>query len=219
VPNEHGERSMTTEIASLSGKRASAHLADRRPRVAAAETPDLDLIERIAAGNRLAMHALYARYSARVFRFALRIVGNPADAEDVVSDVFLDVWRKAGTFAGRAQVSTWLVGIARNKAIDARKSRSAEPWDEDAASAIADPTANPEAEMQTLDRRAVIRKCLAQLSPAHREIIDLVYYHGKSIDEIATVNRIPPATVKTRMFYARKRLAAVLREQGIGTAA
>src|SRR5215472_18708909 len=104
---------MIADFASLSHKRASSRLVAGRPRAAAEPTPDVELIERIAAGNRLAMHALYARHSARVFRYALRILASRADAEDVVSDVFLDVWRRAGTFEGRAQVATWLIGIAR----------------------------------------------------------------------------------------------------------
>jgi RNA polymerase sigma-70 factor (ECF subfamily) len=207
---------MITNIATLSNERASS-LPAGRPQVAT--IPDRELIERIAAGNGLAMQALCARYNARIFRYALRLVGSRADAEDVVSDVFLDVWRKAGTFEGRAEVSTWLIRIARNKAIDMRNSRSAEPWDEDAASAIEDTTANPEADVLARNRSGIIRACLTQLSPVHREIIDMVYYYGQSIDDIAKLTGVPHATVKTRMFYARKRLAAVLRERGITTAA
>jgi RNA polymerase sigma-70 factor (ECF subfamily) len=210
---------MISNVATLSTKRASPRLRAGRPQVAGAAIPDRELIERVAAGNRLAMQALYARYHARILRYALRLVASRADAEDLVSDVFLDVWRRAGMFEGRAQVSTWLIGITRNKAIDMRNARSAEPWDEDAASAIEDPAANPEADVLARNRRAVIRACLTHLSPSHREIIDLVYYHGQSIDDIAKLTGVPHATVKTRMFYARKRLAAVLRERGITTAA
>ncbi|MBO0712021.1 MAG: sigma-70 family RNA polymerase sigma factor [Acetobacteraceae bacterium] len=210
---------MITNVATLSNKRASSRVPAGRPQVAITAIPDRELIERIAAGNGLAMQALYARYNARIFRYALRLLGSRADAEDLVSDVFLDVWRRADTFEGRAQVSTWLIGIARNKAIDMRNSRSAEPWDEDVASAIEDTTANPEADVLARNRNGIIRACLTQLSPAHREIIDLVYYHGQSIDDIAKLTGVPHATVKTRMFYARKRLAAVLRERGITTAA
>lgn len=210
---------MITNVASLSDKPASSRLTAGRPQVAVAAIADRELIERIAAGSRLAMQALYARYNARILHYALRFVRSRADAEDLVSDVFLEVWRMAGTFEGRAQVSTWLIGIARHKAIDMRDSRSAEPWDEDAASAIEDPAANPEADMLARNRSAIIRACLTHLSPAHREIIDLVYYHGQSIDDIAKLTGVPHATVKTRMFYARKRLADVLRERGITTAA
>ena len=180
---------------------------------------DEQLIARIATGNRLAMRVLYARYNQRVFRFALRLVQNEGLAEDVVSEVFFDVWRKAATFEGRAQVSTWLLGITRNKALDARKARSTETWDEDAAQAIEDPAADPEVEYQKKDTRAVMRKCLERLSPTHREIIDLVYYHGKSIDDVARITGTGHATVKTRMFYARKHLAELLGAYGITTAA
>jgi RNA polymerase sigma-70 factor, ECF subfamily len=181
-------------------------------------TLDEQLIARIAGGNRLAMRVLYARFSERVYRFALRLTDNEGLAEDVVSEVFFEVWRKAGTFEGRSQVSTWLLGITRNKALDARKSRSTDGWDE-AAETVEDPANNPEVEYLKKDVSAVMRKCLAQLSPAHREIIDLVYYHGKSIDEVAKLTGAGQATVKTRMFYARKHLAELLGAYGITTAA
>jgi RNA polymerase sigma-70 factor (ECF subfamily) len=107
------------------------------------------------------------------------------------------------------------MAIARNKAIDARRQRTNECWDEEAAAAIADPADNPEAVMQKKDTGAVMRHCLTQLSPAHREIVDLVYYHGKTIEEVAEITGITQATVKTRMFYARKRLACLLDAHGI----
>jgi RNA polymerase sigma-70 factor, ECF subfamily len=171
---------------------------------------DVQLIARIAGGNRLAMRVLYARFSQRVYRFALRLIDNEAMAEDVVSEVFLDVWRKAGTFEGRSQVSTWLLGITRNKALDARKLRSTDGWDDEAAKAVEDPANNPEVEFQKKDMHAVMRKCLMQLPPAQREIIDLVYYHGKSIKEVADIVGVGEATVKTRMFYARRKLASLV---------
>jgi RNA polymerase sigma-70 factor (ECF subfamily) len=204
---------MITEVTTLPSGRGSS--------TAASDIKHLDeqLIARIATGNRLAMRVLYARYNQRVFRFALRLLQSESLAEEVVSEVFFDVWRKASTFEGRAQVSTWLLGITRNKALDARKTRSTDTWDEDAAQAVEDPAANPEVEYQRKDTQAVMRKCLAQLSPTHREIIDLVYYHSKSIDEVARITGAGQATVKTRMFYARKHLAELLGAYGITTAA
>jgi RNA polymerase sigma-70 factor (ECF subfamily) len=204
---------MITEVTTLPAGRVSTANSEAR------EILDTQLIARIATGNRLAMRVLYARYNQRVFRFAFRLLQSETLAEDVVSEVFFDVWRKASTFEGRAQVSTWLLGITRNKALDARKLRSADGWDQDAAEAIEDPAANPEVEYQKKDTRAVMRKCLEQLSPTHREIIDLVYYHGKSIDEVAKMTGAGQATVKTRMFYARKHLADLLGAYGITTAA
>jgi RNA polymerase sigma-70 factor (ECF subfamily) len=203
---------MTIDTGALSTGRGSQTTATKG-------TLDEQLIARIAGGNRLAMRVLFARFNERVFRFALRLTDDTGLAEDVVSEVFFEVWRKAATFEGRSQVSTWILGITRNKALDARKARSTEGWDEEAAVNVEDPAANPEVAFQKNDLRAVMRKCLAQLSPTHREIIDLVYYHGKSIDEIARLTGAGQATVKTRMFYARKHLAELLGAYGITTAA
>ncbi|WP_368734434.1 sigma factor, partial [Klebsiella pneumoniae] len=87
--------------------------------------------ESIAAGERTAMHVLYARHNVRVFRFILRIVGDASIAEDLVSQVFLDVWRTAGQFEGRSQVSTWMLAIARFKALTALRNRRHEDIDQD----------------------------------------------------------------------------------------
>jgi RNA polymerase sigma-70 factor (ECF subfamily) len=206
---------MITEVTTLPAGRVSSTANSSETK----EILDTQLIARIATGNRLAMRVLYARYNQRVFRFAFRLLQSETLAEDVVSEVFFDVWRKAATFEGRAQVSTWLLGITRNKALDARKQRSTDSWDQEAAEAVEDTAANPEVEYQKKDTGAVMRKCLAQLSPTHREIIDLVYYHGKSIEEVAKITGAGQATVKTRMFYARKHLAELLGTYGITTAA
>src|SRR5947208_17138825 len=80
-------------------------------------TSDEALIGRIAAGDKLAMQVLFARHHVRVYRFVLRLVGEPSRAEDLISDVFLDVWRQADRFEARSQVSTWLLAIARYKAL------------------------------------------------------------------------------------------------------
>ena len=170
-------------------------------------TPDEVLIGRIANGERLAMQVLFARYHVRVFRFVVRLVRNEATAEDVISEVFLDVWRQAGRFQGRSTVSTWLLAIARFKAISALRRRQDEELDEEAAAAIEDLSDNPATALEKKDKSAMLRKCLAGLSSEHREVIDLVYYHEKSVEEVAEIVGIPENTVKTRMFYARKKLA------------
>jgi RNA polymerase sigma-70 factor (ECF subfamily) len=188
------------------------------PSAATRVTPDDALIERIAAGDKLAMQVLFARHHVRVFRFILGVAKDRTIAEDLTADVFLDVWRQAHKFAARSAVATWLLSIARYKALSALRSRRAhDPLDE--ASAIEDPQAGPEDCIQMKDRGATIRKCLEALSPEHREIIDLAYYHEKSIDEVADIVGIPVSTVKTRMFYARKHLAVVLTAAGIDRAA
>ncbi len=178
-------------------------------------TSDEVLIGRIANGDRLAMQVLYARYHVRVFRFVARLVRNEATAEDLISEVFLDVWRQAGRFEGRSTVSTWMLAIARFKAISALRRRSDEELDEETAGAIEDSSDDPATALEKKDKSAIIRKCLMGLSAEHREIVDLVYYHEKSVEEVAEIVGIPVNTVKTRMFYARRRLAELLKTGGI----
>jgi RNA polymerase sigma-70 factor, ECF subfamily len=178
-------------------------------------TPDEVLIGRIANGDRLAMQVLFARYHVRVFRFVVRLVRDEATAEDVISEVFLDVWRQAGRFEGRSMVSTWLLAIARFKAISTLRRRQDEELDEEATAAIEDPSDDPATALAKKDKSAILRKCLGELSAQHREVIDLVYYHEKSVEEVAEIVGIPENTVKTRMFYARKRLAELLKSEGV----
>ena len=178
-------------------------------------TSDEVLIGRIANGDRLAMQVLFARHHVRVFRFVVRLVRNESTAEDLISDVFLDVWRQAGRFEGRSAVSTWLLSIARFKALSALRRRPDEVLDEETAGAIEDPSDDPEISLEKKDKSVLIRQCLTGLSAEHREIIDLVYYHEKSVEEVAEIVGIPENTVKTRMFYARKKLAELLKAAGI----
>jgi RNA polymerase sigma-70 factor (ECF subfamily) len=161
------------------------------------------------------MQVLYARHHVRVYRFVLRLVRNEATAEDLISEVFLDVWRQAGTFEGRSAVSTWMLSIARFKALSALRRKGEEALDEEQAEAIADHDDDPEIALVKKDKGAVLRQCLTELSAEHREIVDLVYYHEKSVEEVAAIVGIPEATVKTRMFYARKKLSELLKELGI----
>jgi RNA polymerase sigma-70 factor (ECF subfamily) len=178
-------------------------------------TSDEVLISRIAGGDRLAMQVLFARHHVRVYRFVLRLVRNEATAEDLISEVFLDVWRQAGKFEGRSAASTWLLAIARFKALSALRRRPEEELDDETAAAIEDTSDDPEVALEKKDKGAVLRQCLTKLSTEHREIIDLVYYHEKSVEEVAAIVGIPEATVKTRMFYARKKLGEILKENGV----
>jgi RNA polymerase sigma-70 factor (ECF subfamily) len=178
-------------------------------------TSDEDLIRRIAGGDRLAMQVMFVRHHVRVYRFVLRFVRQEAVAEDAVSEVFLDVWRKAGSFEGRSSVSTWLLSIARFKALSAVRKRGEEELDDEQAEAIVDTADDPETSLTKKDSGAVLRECMNALSTEHREIIDLVYYHEKSVEECALIAGVPEATVKTRMFYARKKLGELLKQRGI----
>ena len=140
-------------------------------------TSDEVLISRIAGGDPLAMQVLYARHHVRVYRFVLRVVRNEATAEDLISEVFLDVWRQAGKFEGRSAASTWMLSIARFKALSALRRRPEEELDEETAEQIEDHADDPETTLAKKKKESALRQCLARLSADHREIVDLVYYH------------------------------------------
>src|SRR5262249_9499976 len=129
------------------------------------------LVNRIAAGDKLAMQALFARHRTAVYRWLRRFVSDEALAEDVLSEVFLDVWRQAARFEGRSSVSTWLMSIARFRALAARRGRRAWERDETMEATIADRADDPEATLQEKDRNERLRQALTRLSPEHGEII------------------------------------------------
>src|SRR5262249_15547489 len=130
---------MLTDLAPSAATRSSS------PSAAATHAASDDaLIRRIAAGNRLAMQVLFARHHVRVYRFVLRLVKDQTLAEDLVSEVFLDVWRQAGRFEARSQVSTWLLAIARFKSLSALRRRASVALDDALASSLEDPNDDPE---------------------------------------------------------------------------
>src|SRR5215831_15967990 len=191
-----------------------AGVAAERPSPTAKDNSDEALVAKIAAGNRLAMQVLFARHHARVYRFILRLLGSEVVAEDLTSEVFLGVWRQADRFEARSSVMTWLLAIARYKALAELRRRPAAASIEAGAESI-DPTDDPERNFEIKHRGEILRNCLTRLSPRHREIIDLVYYHEKSVQEAAEILGVPGNTVKTRMFHARKKLSELLVAQGV----
>jgi RNA polymerase sigma-70 factor (ECF subfamily) len=200
---------------------SSRHLTTRCSKPRGAGEPatiqvssDESLLGAIAAGDRPSLQALYSRHKVRVYRYALRLIGDAATAEDITSEVFLEVWRQADTFKAKSRVSTWILGVARYKALSALRHRPKESVDE-RASMIVDTAEDPEAMAERQEQGMIVRRCLSKLSIIHREVLDLVYYHEKSVKEVAEIAGVPESTVKTRMFYARKRMEAMLAAAGV----
>jgi RNA polymerase sigma-70 factor (ECF subfamily) len=122
------------------------------------------LVEQIAAGSKPAMQTLFARHRTYVYRWLLRFVSNETLAEDLLSEVFLDVWRHAGRFPCRSSVSTWLMSIARHKALSACRRRTDAELDEKIEATIADPADGPEVALQEKDRDELLRRALTRLA-------------------------------------------------------
>ena len=172
------------------------------------------VVARIAAGDQLAMRSLYGRHHVRLHRFLLRMVRDVSAAEDILAEVFLDVWRQAGRFEGRSSVNTWLCGIARNKALAHLRNRPPPATSSDDLE-LEDAADTPEVSAQKLSKSERLRQCVGRLGQEHRDVIDLVYYHEKSVEEVGLILKIPVNTVKTRMFYARKKLSDMFASAGI----
>jgi len=176
---------------------------------------DCELMARISDADATAMKTLFARHQLGVFRFVERILRNPAIAEELTNEVFLEVWRGARNFQGRSSVSTWILAIAHNRSRNILRKRRELCWDEHRAEQIPDQQDDPEVASQKADKSALLRKCSDALAPLHREIIDLVYYHEMSIREASEVLSVPEGTVKARLFNARKKLQELLTAAGV----
>jgi RNA polymerase sigma-70 factor (ECF subfamily) len=186
--------------------------------MAPVELSDKELVQLIADGDKPALKLLYLRHHNRVRCFVTRLTGSETTADEVVNEVFLEAWRHAGEFEGRSQVATWLMSIARFKAISERRRRSDTQLDDRTAAVIEDLSDTPSISVEKHQRSDILQKCLAKLTPNHREVINLIYYQGKKIEEVAQFTGAPVSTIKTRMHYARSRMADLLAEAGIDRA-
>ncbi|BCM16658.1 sigma-70 family RNA polymerase sigma factor [Mesorhizobium sp. J8] len=180
---------------------------------AATET-DRALVDRVAKGDRAAVRLLFMRHHARIYRFVARQTGSEMMADDIANEVFLELWKQAPSFEGRSEVSTWLLGIARFKALSLLRKKKEDWIDDDDAAQVPDGADTPEIVTMKEDKAAALRRFVDALAEEHRTVIDLAYYHGQSVTEIGEVLGIPVATVKTRMFYARKKLGEALKAAG-----
>ena len=177
---------------------------------------DKVLLACIADGDQAALRALMTRHQTRIYRFVMRFIRDRGAAEDVVSDTFVAVWRQAADFENRSSVGTWLLAIARYKALSARERLVAphEPLDEIAATLV-DPGHGPDAGIERRDSARFLRQCLAALPPEQAMLLDLVYFCDKSVREAAVITGVSENTVKSRMYLGRKKLAAMLNAASI----
>ncbi len=176
---------------------------------------DAELIRRVADGDRAAFREVFEAFKEPVFRFLVKMVGDREMAHDLASEVMIAVWRSAGRFAGRSTVSSWIFGIARNKALSELRRRRPEPLQDETSARLEDPGPTPERAAQHTDLSRRLAAAVDQLAPDYREVVHLAHYQELSVREIADVLDCPEATVKTRMFRARRQLHQALSEAGI----
>jgi RNA polymerase sigma-70 factor (ECF subfamily) len=171
-------------------------------------------IRAIAACDRDAFERLFRTYETRLLRYFLRLVRDRRNAEELTSDVLLEVWKRADGFRGDSRPSTWIFGIAHHKGVSALRRRRPESAGVEAASEIEDPAPSPEDRAVGAEGWRRLKEVMATLSPEHREVLELFYAGGLSVREVAAVQGCPESTAKTRLFYARKRLRPLFDDSG-----
>lgn len=177
-------------------------------------TNDTQLLRRIAAGEEAALRALFEIYGQRMYAYALRWMVDPAAAEDVVQESLVAVWQSAGRYRGDGCPAAWLMGIVHFKALNALRRKETLSLD---ATESEPPTPGglPEEKAAARADRDAVRQALSQLSAEHRAVLELVFYGGMSLQEVAEVMNCPLGTVKSRLAYARAALRGYLDRQGL----
>jgi RNA polymerase sigma factor (sigma-70 family) len=172
---------------------------------------DADLIARLCNADEQALEQLYHHYYTRLFRFIARITRRDDIIDEIINDVMYVVWEKAASYNPQCKPSTWIFGIAFNKARQALRDAgqpeviSLDEIDEDSSW-----LGKQDAEFGQIEFDDWLVTALGQLSPEHRAVIELTYYESLSYGEIAVIMGCPENTVKTRMYHARKNLAVIL---------
>jgi RNA polymerase sigma-70 factor, ECF subfamily len=164
----------------------------------------------IAKGDRRAFDELYREYGPRIFRFAYRLIHDRTKAEEVTNDVMLEIWKHAGQFEQRSSISTWILGIARHRTLNAVRNKTLHVAPIEEADEVPDEADTAEQELDHTTIAKALRAALDKLSPEHREVIELSFFNDLSHKEVAEITNCPENTVKTRMFYAKKRLTPLL---------
>lgn len=167
------------------------------------------LIEQIAQGDKQALAALYRALERPVYKFIVSRLNDPHEANDILHEVFMDVWRSAGRFEGRSKVQTWIFGIAYRKSIDVMRKRGRMDLTDETPD-MADDSPDQETCLAAGQEAAHVRHCLETLEDDHRSAITLAFYQDMTYGEIAEVAGVPEGTIKTRIFHAKKLLMRCL---------
>jgi RNA polymerase sigma factor (sigma-70 family) len=167
------------------------------------------LMARIQAGDLRAFEHLYRTYQPRLTRFLTNLIRRPQLVEEALDDTMLVVWKQPGRYNGRSRLSTWIFGIAYRKGLKALRQND-EPVEDKDADARASVEAGPEQQFGDRQLQGVLLEAIARLSPDHRAVVDLTYFHEMGYREIAEIMDCPVDTVKTRMHYARRHLKRML---------
>ncbi|MEO7149764.1 MAG: sigma-70 family RNA polymerase sigma factor [Rhodanobacteraceae bacterium] len=179
---------------------------------AARDKDDLTRILRaVAGGDQAAFAELYRRTSSKLFGVCLRMLHERGEAEDALQDVYTAVWRRAESFdAARAGAMTWLITMARNRAIDRLRQRRDAPLDDASERELVDDQPTPAANTETSQQRQRLERCLDTLEPQQKSSVRAAFFSGATYNELATRGGVPLATMKSWIRRSLVRLRACL---------
>jgi RNA polymerase sigma-70 factor (ECF subfamily) len=187
------------------------HARTKKYHDAADDLADVQLLQKIAAGDRLALRKFYFLYHRRLQRFLTTVSSDTLMMEEIINDTLLAVWRGAASYRGDSRVSTWVFGVAYRRALKALQC-AANRHAGQLTSAVEDDSAGIDAVATNVERSNWIDTALGQLSVEHRMVVELTYYAGLSCEEVSAIIDCPVGTVKTRLHHARIRLRRALEE-------
>lgn len=174
-----------------------------------------NIIARARRGDADAFEQLVVAYRDQVFRLALRMCGNEADADEVAQEAFLSAWKALPNFRGDSRFSTWLYQLTSHAAIDLMRRKKRQIAAEDITEVSApDPAPGPQQQAEQSETRQAVRDAMAQLSPEYRQIVVLRFLQELSYEEIGAVLKLPPGTVKSRLNRAKSQLKDILSKSG-----
>jgi len=179
------------------------------------DAEDAARIQQVARGDLAAFRVLFARYYPRVYAFVRRRLSDPGQTEDIVAEVFFELWRSAGRYRGEARPSTFLCGIAHFKCLSAlraerrHKRASVKTVDMKALERVEDPSSAPD-ELESREQIRHVRQALSLLPEGQREVVELAFVDGLAYAEIADRLGVAEGTVKTRVARARAHLRRFL---------
>ena len=182
---------------------------------------DESLIRLIIKGQSTALGHLYDRYGRLVFSLAYQVIGDPASAEEITQEVFLQIWNKAGTYQSeQGKVVTWLISVARHRAIDALRRKGARPeghqaeLNGDDETDLVDPT-GVEDQVELSQRSRAVRKAIATLPRDQQIALNMAYFKGMTHQEVADAIGEPLGTIKTRVRLAMLKLRQLLQDENV----
>lgn len=176
----------------------------------AGSIPENQLIQQVASGDKIAFRQLYLRYERLIFQYLLRLIHDHEQAEDLLQEVFLAVWKGAPGFRGKSKVKTWIYHIAHNQAVSWLRAHHPTIHLDEGLADISETHLQLESQVAASLQQDRIRQALDQLTPEHREVLELAYFHELSYREIADIAGCPVGTVKSRASFARRYLGSIL---------